>query len=118
MTDRADLARHEGRRFRYTGTVERFGIKRSFGHEKSTLLLRDVRTIDGDLVADHLWFTRGKWSEEITIGDRIAFDARAAAYQKGYAGDRWEVIAERGSGRSASHRLSNPTRVEILNAGR
>jgi hypothetical protein len=94
--------------------VERFGIKRSYGREKGTLLLRDVRTIDGDLVADHLWFTRGKWSEEITIGDRIAFDARATEYQKGYAGDRWDVIAERGFGASTSHRLSNPTHVEIL----
>jgi hypothetical protein len=98
--------------------VERFGIKRSHGHEKSTLLLRDVRTLDGDLVADHLWFTRGKWSEEIAIGDRIAFDARATAYQKGYAGDRWDVIAERGFGGSASHRLSNPTHVEILTRSR
>jgi hypothetical protein len=68
MSDRAELAKREGRRFRYTG------------------------------------------SEEIMIGDRIAFDARATAYQQGYAGDGWDVIV----GASASHRLSNPTRVEIL----
>jgi hypothetical protein len=114
VSDRPELARRRGLRFRYTGTVERFGIKRSYGHEKTTLLLSDVRSVDGGLVADHLWFTRGKWSNEITLGDRIAFDARATAYRKGYAGDRLDVIAERGFGASVSHRLSNPTRVEVL----
>jgi hypothetical protein len=114
MSDRPELAKREGLRSRYTGTVERLGIKRSYGREKSTLLLRDVRTIDGILVTDHLWFTCGKWSDEIMIGDRIAFDARATSYEKGYAGDRWDVIAEHGHGASTSHRLSNPTRVDVL----
>ncbi len=118
MSDRPELKKREGLRSRYTGTVERFGIKRSYGHEKSTLLLRDVRTIEGDLVADHLWFTSGKWSEQIMLGDRIAFDARASGYEKGYAGDRWDVIEERGFGTTTSHHLSNPTRIEIKNGGR
>ena len=119
MTDRPELSKRQGPRSRYIGIVERFGIKRSYGHGRVTLLLRDVSTAEGAVVADHLWLTRGKWAEGIMIGDRIAFNARVTEYQKGYAGERWDVLAARGSGTSPSHRLSNPTRVEVLTrAGR
>jgi hypothetical protein len=69
ISDRAALEKREGLRSRYTGSVERFGTKRSYGHEMNTLLLRDVPTTDGDLVLDHLWFTCGKWSEQISLGE-------------------------------------------------
>ena len=38
-------------------------------------------TVDGKEVAEHLWFTYGKWSRELKPGDWIEFDARVKGYQ-------------------------------------
>ncbi len=112
--DGPELAERDGSRARYTAIIKRFGTKRSFGHDSITILLSDVRDVEGTEVNDHLWFQCGHWTNSLCVGDYIAFDARVTSYAKGYAGRREDVIEDRGYGRSISHRLSNPTRVEKM----
>jgi hypothetical protein len=109
--NRKQLAQREGQRERYRALIARFGTKRSFGYESETVLLIDVVTTEGQPITDHIWFTRGKWTASLKIGDRIEFNARSASYTKGYAGDREDIIAERGYGTIESYKLANPTKV-------
>ena len=77
------------------------------------MLLKDVRLVSDDtLVTDHVWFTCGRWSEDISEGDVVEFDARVMSYKKGYRGyreDMWDAPPP-----SIDYRLERPTKVEIL----
>jgi hypothetical protein len=89
MTDpfaaRFELAQRDGQRFRCRAMVGRFGRKPG----KLTIMFRDVTEVaTGYVMTDHLWFTCGKWSDGLTVGDLVEFDARAADYIKGYQGRR------------------------------
>jgi hypothetical protein len=112
--ERIQLAQREGQRERYRAIIARFGTKRSFGYESETVLLIDVVTTNGQPITDHIWFTCGKWTSTLKIGDKIEFNARSASYIKGYAGDREDVIAERGYGTTQSYKLANPTKVVTI----
>ena len=101
-----------GIRSRFTATVEQFGTKSSFkGKPLKTILLIDVYYINNEKVADHLWMTCGKWSKNIKVGDKIAFDARVSEYIKGYKGYRDDVY---GKPITKDYRLERPTKVIIL----
>jgi len=114
ISDRPGLQRREGQRAQYSAYVERFGIKRSFGYETQTVLLTDGKHAGRELVADHLWMARGKWARTLIPGIRILFYARMTPYVKGYAGENINIIVERGHGVTESHRLSRPTKVQII----
>ena len=103
-----------GKRTRFMATIERFGEKSAFkGGPQPTLLLKDVRIADTDeLVADHLWFTKGKSWESFEPGHTIGFDARVSRYEKGYKGfrdDVWESPIQ------VDYRLERPTRIKKIN---
>ena len=96
-------------RARFSGIVARFGEKSSYkGPPLKTLMLTDVR-YGGAVITDHLWFTHGRWSKDLDIGDKIEFDARVTTYEKGYRGhreDAWDAPPP-----SIDYRLSHPTKV-------
>ena len=84
---RQELQNRDGTRFRCRATVDRFGTKSAFqGPPIPTILLRNVTDEAGTLLTDHLWFTCGRWSADLAIGDNFEFDARVAEYTKGYQG--------------------------------
>jgi hypothetical protein len=114
QSDRPKLAIKEGVRSKYNATVERFGTKSSFGHLTPTILLRNIKDENKEIITDHVWFTQGKWCKELKPGDNFNFEARVKPYEKGYRGHREEILIERGYGTEISHRLSNPTKIEII----
>lgn len=106
---REELAKQEGRRMLYRARVGRFGSKPAYrGPAVPTILLRDVRDSQGNVVADHLWFMLGKSFSRLDLeaGDVVEFTARAEPYWKGYRG-RYDED----SPRERDYRLSYPTRV-------
>ena len=101
-------------RSRFRGRVERFGEKNVYrGLPLKTMLLKDVVLVsDGTFVADHVWLTCGRWSEGISEGDMIEFDARVKSYKKGYRGYRQDIPDA--SLPSVDYRLSHPTKVKVV----
>lgn len=114
---RHKLGALEGKRLRFQARVERRSEKPAYrGFPIPTLLLRGVSLADtGDEVADHLWFTAGKWAEGLRLGDLIEFDARVDSYVKGYRGHRDDVHLPE---ESSDWHLERPTRVAIVELGR
>ena len=85
---RNGLRARDGDGFRAVATVERFGSRRGYnGHDEATILLTNiVDAATDEQITDHLWFKAGRWCASLRTGDRFAFDARAARYEKGYRG--------------------------------
>jgi len=100
----------------FTGIFERYGIKRNWhGFPEKTVLLKSIRLLNGEMVADHLWFNYTKGFQSIgdlKPGDTIKFDARVSKYQKGYAGFREELRIENPV--ETDYRLSYPTNFELV----
>jgi hypothetical protein len=114
VSNRKALAARKGERFRVTATVKRFSQKNGWkGQTVRTVLLTDVRDINGNSqLTDHLWFRAGVWSIPLREGDRIAFDARATLYNKGYRGrraDAWDAPPP-----STDWRLEYPSAVKVI----
>ena len=108
---RKKLGTKYGQRLRFSATVIRFGKKTAFkGPDLDTILLGEVR-IAGEtpILAEHLWFTCGKWSKTLKVGDDFSFDARVGSYEKGYRGYRDDVWTESGT----DFRLERPTKIKI-----
>ena len=110
---RKGLQELEGMRRRFRGVFERFGKKVSYGHEKTTLLFKNVEDVEtGELVTDHLWFNLTKAFDALNLvsGDTVEFDARVTIYEKGYRGRRAETTGRAWSAKD--YKLSRPTKVE------
>ncbi len=103
----------DGQRQTFTGTIERFGNKNDFGHIKLTLLLKDVKDSEGNVVTDHLWFNLTKGFSKIGLqtGDIVQFDARVKEYLKGYMGHREDVFDKP---IQRDYKLSHPTKIKRL----
>jgi hypothetical protein len=116
MSERIALRSLDGRRFRCRAVVARFGTKAAYrGDPIPTILLRDVTDADlGKPLTDHLWFTRGKWSDGLELDDVIEFEARSGAYLKGYRGRR---EGDDLPSRSLDWRLQRPTKVRVVRDG-
>ncbi len=57
------------------------------GRTFQTVLVTEVRdTESSELLADHLWFRKGKELSKASLGDSIRFSARPIPYRKGYHG--------------------------------
>ena len=112
---RKRLRQMDGKRLRFRATFARYG-KKSYGlHESDTLLLRDVVLADtGELVADHIWFTRTKcWQKlNLTEGDLVEFDARIKSYRAGYQGRREEAASNNPP--RWDYKLAWPTDVRLV----
>lgn len=108
---RERLQRFDGERMRFRARIERFGKKNAYrGKPKPTVLFVDVQLArSGQPVTEHLWFTCGKWSETLAVGDTIEFDARVGDYVKGYRG--WDETRAAENPPTRDYRLQHPTRV-------
>ncbi len=114
VISRKELGDREGQRFRCRAIVSRFGSKRGWNGTVPTVLLQDVRDVrSGALLTDHLWFTTGRWSATLRVGDHFEFDARVSQYVKGYQGRRDVPNAPV----SRDWRLERPTKVMITKRG-
>jgi len=108
---REQLKNIDGTRMRFSAIVERFGTKTGWeGEILDTILLKDVRRVDtGEIVTDHLWFTKGKSWMECLPDSVVEFDARVTMYEKGYKGYREDVYKPT----SIDYKLERPTKVKI-----
>lgn len=90
MTTRKELKKYEEKRFRIRGTISRFGKKSAFrGDPIDTILFVNIFKADSNsFLTDHIWFTKGKWAENLQVNDVVEFDVRVKKYEKGYKGYR------------------------------
>ncbi len=92
-TMRTELQSLEGQKSRFVATFERYGIYRSRGIVGRSILLRNLKTVKGGLLADHIWinYTAGfDATGEFVRGDVVQFTAGVRSYSKGYFGQRIE----------------------------
>ncbi len=78
-----------GATIRVTAVYVRAGNRRDSGLLDTTVLVREVRDAEtGTLLADHLWFNRGKVWRTLGLegGDVVSFQARPIEYRTGYWG--------------------------------
>lgn len=101
-------------RHTYSGTFERKGIRNGWKRTEATVLLTDIRNEEGNLITDHLWFndTKGFQAASLQPGDRVEFQARVTAYQKGYQGH--DLTAALLHPVQTDYHLSRPTRIRNL----
>ena len=108
---RKELEKIEEVRATFTGTFSRKGFKNGYKCPEPTLLLLDVKDLDGKYITDHLWFNYTKGFQklgELKEGDIIQFDARSKAYEKGYKGYRDDVYCPI----ELDYKLSYPTKIK------
>jgi hypothetical protein len=110
---RKELSKIENERSSFIGTFKRYGTKTNYkGFPEKTILLINIKNIEGKVVSDHLWFNFTKQFEklgELKEGDMVSFDARVKTYIKGYVNFREEI-----DNRELDYKLSHPTKVGIL----
>ena len=111
---RKQLAQLNGVRGTFTGTFIRLGLKPGWkGIPDQTVLLKDIRDINGKKVASHVWMNYTTEFDDIVLneGDRVIFNARVKEYIKGYQGrDEWGMDGEL----EIDYKLSHPTKVNRL----
>jgi hypothetical protein len=112
MQVRKVLGENEGERSLYTGEFIRTGFKNGFKGPVKTVLLKDVKDENGQLVTDHLWFNMTKGFEEANLqpGDIVEFRGKVEKYIKGYRGRREDVYKPL----VTDYKLSRPTKVRKL----
>lgn len=90
---RKELEGKNNERINVTGVFERFGkiVSNFQGRAKTTVLLKDIKDEEGNLLTDHLWFNLTKVFERLNLesGDIISFSARVSAYTKGSVHHIW-----------------------------
>jgi len=109
---RKNLATIEGVRDIFTGTFERFGVKNGWAGVEKTVLLKDIKNKNGDIISDHLWFnfTKGFENLQLEKGDIIQFEARVKEYYKGYKGYREGIYKPI----EKDYKLSYPSKIKKL----
>lgn len=108
---RTKLERIDDERDSFYGVFKRCG-RASNG--KLTVLMTDIRNKHGNLVADHIWFNLTKGFKDIGFmspGEMLRFDARVKQYEKGYKGQKDEVLARNG-GIKQDYKLSHPSQIK------
>lgn len=90
----------------------------SLGHKKGrtfeTVLVREIRDAESnELLADHLWFRKGKELSKASPGDQIRFAARPIPYQKGYLGNC--QILKRKDPPYLDYKLTPPRKLVVIN---
>lgn len=106
------LGANDGERNLYTGEFVRVGFKNGFKGPVKTVLLKDVKDENGQLVTDHLWFnmTKGFEAANPEPRDIVEFMGKAEKYIKGYNGRREDVYKPLES----DYKLSRPTKIKNL----
>lgn len=127
MKEKQDLARQQGLiddrgvrtklekieevRDSFYGTFKRCG-RATTG--KLTVLIVDIRNKHGNIIADHVWFNLTKGFKDIGFmspGEMLRFDARVRKYEKGYKGQKDDILARNG-GLKEDYKLSHPSKIK------
>lgn len=114
---RTELKKLNRQRMAFTGKFERFGTKTGWcGKSEETVLLIDIRDVEGNLITEHLWFNLTKGFQKLNLepGDKVKFQARVKRYEKGYKGYRLEVWIN--SSVEIDYKLSHPSSIRKVNA--
>jgi len=89
---REALAKQNGQKLKFRGTISQFGTKRNWktGAPEPTVMLVNVENSSGKLVTDHLWFNLTKKLDVLRLkeGDRVQFYGIIKQYVKGYEKDQ------------------------------
>ena len=91
---RTELQPLEGQKSQFVATFEKYGTWRSNGIVGRSILLRDLKTARGRLLADHIWinYTAGFDAlGEFVQGEIVRFTAGVKLYFKGYFGQRIDI---------------------------
>jgi len=106
MAIRRILRKIEDERLTVTATFERIGYKPGYMGSASqmTILLVNVKDKKGKKLTDHLWlnYTKGFQELDLSMGDKVEFDARVVTYAKGKKADKTD------------YKLSHPTKMKKL----
>ena len=112
---RTELQPLEGQKSLFIATFDKYGIYRSKGIVGRSILLRNLKTVRGRLLADHIWinYTAGFDAVgEFFRGDVVQFTAWVRPYFKGYFGQRIEDRFAHKTG--LDYRLAYPRNVERI----
>ena len=110
---RKQLEQIEEERKTFVGTFERYGTKSGYMGVQETILLKDIKTTDGEYITDHLWFNKTKGFSDLgtlKFGDIVQFDARSKEYEKGYKGYRDDVYKPI----ETDYKLSHPSKIKLI----
>lgn len=114
-TTRTELQPLEGQKSLFVATFVQYGTYRSHGVVGRSILLRNLKTVRGRLLADHIWinYTAGFDAlGEFIRGEIVQFTAKVQPYFKGYFGQRIEDRFKRKAG--LDYRLTFPRNVERI----
>jgi len=112
---RTELQPFEGQKSLFVATFEKYGIWRSNNIVGRSILLRNLKTVRGRLLADHIWIKYIAGFDalgEFVRGDVVRFTAGVRPYVKGYFGQRIEIRLARKPG--LDYRLTFPRTVERI----
>lgn len=96
------------KRFEYTSTFQKFGIKSGYKSSLPTFIVTNVKDNNGRLITDHLWlnfttvFNQFGWLQP---GDIVKFSGRVDTYYKGYHKNQLD------------YRLTYPSKVSVIRNG-
>lgn len=104
---RKELKERGNKKLTITATIKRFGGKINSYHKRpkweETVLLVDVKDINGQHLTDHIWMNVGEGIKKLNpqTGDLIQFDARVKSYLKRSGLD---------------YHFENPTKLAIISS--
>jgi len=111
---RKELSKLKNQRKKFIGVFERFGTKRAYrGPDLQTVLLKDIKNENGEILCDHLWFnlTKGFGIIKLKQGDIVEFEARVKSYEKGYKGYRDDIYDKP---IEYDYKLDRPTKIKKI----
>ena len=114
---RNELGKLKGKRTRFVGVFQRYGIRPAAMPPVKTFCLADIQNADGIILADHIWMTwRNRFASlgELQEGQILEFDATVTEYEKRRYMGRPERKLNSGNG-GTDFRLSYPTNIRLLN---
>lgn len=77
----------------FFGTFSRYGERKKNGKLIQTILLKNVRVREGELVTDHMWIDTPQelLKEKLQHGTKIKMKGTAVSYLKGYLGNTRKI---------------------------
>ena len=111
---RINLSKIEGNLQKFTGIFKCYSTKTGWRKKpETTILLTDIKDKNGNVIAQHQWFSLTRTLNEFGFNedDVIEFCAQIKEYTKGYKGDgdsKFNKPIEN------DYKLSNPTCVRVV----
>lgn len=90
---RTSLQGLDGKRVSMTAVFWKYGTFRGRGCVARTILLKNIRDEQGNILADHVWINYTAGFDSVGVfrpGDVVKFTAQVSSYIKGYCGENIE----------------------------